>query len=454
MSIPRGKSAARESPQPRRSRGLFFRARTAAQIVVVAAACLVYVAPRARSASPPAPGAAPTGVWQPRRDARRADARRANARDYSRFSHASEGHLRRDCASCHRIATFERPDLTDFPDHPSCIECHRRQFFAGARPSICSNCHTVVAPRGGARFAFPKPGAAGQFADVFPHANHVKTTSLIQFRKVIGEKANTQASCLYCHKADAGKRDAPARLQDANAPAPPAGTFMTTPTSHATCFQCHWRKGVDNRDQPPLADECARCHRNVAAGGIAAAPNAITFDAANAVAGGARLTAAARRVPAVPTTTARAWSVPERAVPKFVHELEAHKKKLNEEGREVPITCLQCHAAARKAATLETLRLRENRAGLPTCSSSACHTAVSGMAQLRLSVYRELRERAKDPKFDCALCHAPPASLAADAPCSHYESVLASAAKEGKSTKGIEQLTPPRCSEGRKKVAR
>ena len=448
MSIPLGKSAARESPRPRRSRGLFFRARTAAQIVVVAAACFVYVAPRARSASPPAPGAAQAGARQPKRDARR-----ANARDYSRFSHASEGHLRRDCASCHRIASFERPDVTDFPDHPSCVECHRRQFFTGARPSICSNCHTVVAPRGGARFAFPRPGGAGEFADVFPHANHVKTTSLIQFKKVIGEKANTQVSCLYCHKVDAAKRDAPPSAQGANAFAPPAGTFMTTPTSHATCFQCHWRKGVDNRDQPPLADECARCHRNTAAGGVTAAPGAITFDAANAAAA-ARPVAAARLAPAALTTTARAWSVPERVVPKFVHELESHKKRLNEEGKEIAISCLQCHAAVRKAATLEALRLRENRVGLPTCSSSACHTAVSGMAQLRLSVYRELRERAKDPRFDCALCHAPPASLAADAPCSHYESVLAGATKEGKSTKGIEQLTPPRCSAGQKKVTR
>jgi hypothetical protein len=429
VSIPRGRGTARESPQPRLSRGFFLRARAAAQLLAVAAAALAFVAPRAGRASL----LTTTGAAQTR--ARRTP--RA-ARGYSRFSHASASHLKRDCASCHRIASFERPDVEDFPDHPSCVECHRRQFFTGARPAICANCHTVVAPRGGARFAFPKPGGAAEFADVFPHANHVKTTSLIQFKRVLGEKANTQASCLYCHKIDAAKRDAP---RGVNAYAPPPGTFMTTPTSHATCFQCHWRKEVANRDQPPLADECARCHRGVASGGV-------VFEAVNA---GANVVRAPGQIPAAPGSAPRAWAAPERIVPKFVHETESHKKKLNDEGKEVAITCLQCHAAARKAATLEALRLGENRAGLPTCSSSACHTALAGTAQLKLSVYRELRERAKDAKFDCALCHTPPASLSAEAPCSHYAVVLAAATKEGKGTKGIEQITPPRCAAEPKK---
>jgi hypothetical protein len=436
--IPRGRSTTSESPQPRLSRGFFFRAR-AAQFAVVVVAVFIFVAPRVGSASLFTNGAAQTRARQTPRVARR-----TGARDYSRFSHASASHLKRDCASCHRIVSFEQPDLTDFPDHPSCVECHRRQFFSGARPAICSNCHTLVSPRGEARFAFPKPGEFDDFADVFPHANHVKTTSLIQFKKVIGEKANTQASCLYCHKVDAVKRAGPSLAQGADSFAPPAGTFMTTPTSHATCFQCHWREGVENREQPPLANECARCHRNVEAAGIAGivSTNASTSDTASVV---ANVAPVARQIPAALTSTSRAGLLPERIVPKFVHELESHKKKLNEEGKEVAISCLQCHVAIRKAATLESLRLTENRVGLLTCSSSACHTAVSGMAQLKLSVYRELRERAKDAKFDCALCHTPPASLAVEVPCSHYNSVLAGAMKEGKGTKGIEQITPPRC---------
>jgi hypothetical protein len=143
---------------------------------------------------------------------------------------------------------------------------------------------------------------------------------------------------------------------------------------------------------------------------------------------------------------------PARYAPKFVHELDAHKKRVNDEGKEVAITCLTCHAAARKVTTLEMLRSKENRVGLPSCSSSACHTATTGSAQLTLSVYRELRERSKDAKFDCALCHTPPQSHATDVPCSHYVAVFASATKEKKGTKGIEQLTPPRCADDLKKV--
>jgi hypothetical protein len=229
---------------------------------------------------------------------------------------------------------------------------------------------------------------------------------------------------------------------------PPPGTFMTTPTSHATCFQCHWQKGVADHEQEPYANQCASCHRNVAVG-IAAVKNS---GAIRAMPPFTNTDAALKLVSAVLTSLPHAGFSPLRIVPKFVHEIDAHKKKLNDDGKEVAITCLQCHAAVRKAATLESLRLKENRVGLPTCSSSACHTAVSGAAQLPLSVYRELRERAKDAKFDCALCHTPPHSLNSDAPCSHYVAVYASATKEKKGTKGIEQLTPPRCTEELKKV--
>src|SRR2546430_7683297 len=51
-------------------------------------------------------------------------------------------------------------------------------------------------------------------------------------------------------------------------PYPPlsgSGLSMTPPTSHATCFQCHFQKAVKNREQPPLANECAKCHNIVAA---------------------------------------------------------------------------------------------------------------------------------------------------------------------------------------------
>ncbi|MCA1616980.1 MAG: hypothetical protein LC800_23440 [Acidobacteria bacterium] len=230
--------------------------------------------------------------------------------------------------------------------------------------------------------------------------------------------------------------------------APEPGAFMTTPTSHATCFQCHWRADVDGREQEPLASQCAGCHRNTAASTAtpAAVSRANTSSNPAAVAAGARgVAASAARAALGPE---RAW--PARVSPKFAHEIGPHKKRTNDEGREVPITCLQCHASARKATTLEIFRLRENRVQLLTCASTACHTAVSGTAQLRLSVFRELRERGRDAKFDCALCHTPPVSAAAEVPCGHYAAVYASAVKEQKNTKGIEGVTPERCRDALK----
>ncbi len=398
---------------------------------------------------------------------RRQPASRAPRRDYSKFSHATAGH-KENCASCHLIPSFTQPDINNYPDHPSCTNCHRQQFFRGARPIICSNCHTVTAPRSEARFRFPKENAATQFADLFPHAGHVKTTSLLQFKKVNGEKANTQTTCMYCHKVNQTefKPQPAAAAKETFLPA--AGTFMTTPTSHTTCFQCHWQKGAENREQEPLSTQCSGCHQNIAkpatllpalAASLPSQPGALRIIPAAMQTGRAeQASPSARTRPDAPQQSGQANLVahrqggwPERVSAKFVHEIEAHKKRANEEGKEVIISCLQCHVSVRKAASLEALRQKSNQVQLPTCSSSACHTALTGLATLKLSVYRELRERGKDAKFDCALCHTPPISLNPDVPCSHYATVLASAVKEKKSTKGIEQITPPRCIEAQKK---
>lgn len=392
---------------------------------------------------------------------RRAPAARPRI-DYSKFSHSTKGHFE-NCASCHRITSFAQPDIRDYPDHPSCTECHRQQFFRGARPVICSNCHTVTTPRSEARFKFPKDDAPSQFADIFPHANHIKTTSLLQFKKVVGEKVNIQATCMYCHKVDQTAQK-PQTGAPKDAFVAPAGTFMTTPTSHVTCFQCHWQKGVENREQEPLSNECSRCHKNLGrpliqtvalTGALATqAPQSKVQSGVNE----AKIVAAM----AQGTLVAHKTLLPPRISPKFVHELDPHKKRTNDEGKEVAITCTQCHAGVRKATTLEAMQLKVNQVQLlPSCSTSACHTALSGTVGLKLSVFRELRERGKDAKFDCALCHAPPVSLNLEVPCSHYKSVLESAKKENealekagkkpRSLTGIEGLIPPRCAEQPKK---
>ncbi|HZG50901.1 MAG TPA: cytochrome c3 family protein, partial [Pyrinomonadaceae bacterium] len=411
---------------------------------------------------------------QTRRRPPRAPVARAPRIDYSKFSHATKGHFE-NCSSCHLIPSFQKPDIADYPDHPACINCHRRQFFRGARPVICSNCHTVTSPRSEARFEFPKEREASQFSDIFPHASHIKTTTLLQFAKVAGQKMNIQATCMHCHKVDGTARKPPAGAP-ADAFAAPAGTYMTTPTSHATCFACHWQKGTENREQPPLSTDCAGCHKNLAKPLINTAALTTAFGASptGGTTGAPKLVAAiARGTSQTPVQTAAQGAArgvlaahqtlsPPRISPKFVHELDPHRKRANDEGKEVAITCTQCHAGVRKAATLEAMRLKVNQVHLlPSCSTSACHTAISGTTGLKLSVFRELRERGKDARFDCALCHAPPVSLNAEVPCSHYTAVLDSAKKENEALEkagkkprtltGIEGLIPPRCAPQPKK---
>jgi len=430
-------------------------------IVIVSITAMICVYTRAASKEPGEETATQTRSARPPQQSRRRRPPAARQRvDYSNFSHATKGHFE-NCSSCHLIPSFEKPDIADYPDHPACINCHRhrQQFFRGARPVICSNCHTVTSPRSEARFKFPKDNEASQFSDIFPHSNHVKTTMLLQFKRLEGG-GNLQATCNYCHKEMTDKLPADAPKDTAV-----RATFMTTPTSHVTCFGCHWQKGVENREQPPLAMECSGCHKNLAK------PVLQTAALTTALAASPAKASAPRIIPATAqgTLVAHKTLTPDRISPKFVHvlnqkdlEADPHRRKTNDDGKRVNITCLQCHTAARKAGTLEAMRLEVNRVQLmPSCSTSACHTALSGLAQLKLSVFRELRERSKDAKFDCALCHTPPVSLNAEVPCSHYNAVRDSAKKENealekagkkaRSLTGIEGLIPPRCAEAPKK---
>lgn len=402
---------------------------------------------------------------------RRAPAAARPRVDYSKFSHATKGHFE-NCASCHLIPSFEKPDIADYPDHPACINCHRQQFFRGARPVICSNCHTVTAPRGEARFKFPKANEPTQFVDLFPHAKHFKSIALKQFVPVVGkkedEKVTIQETCLHCHKLDETVPKMPANTPKDDLL--PSGTFMRTPTTHATCFACHWKEGEKNREQPPFATQCDKCHRNESKPLMqtAALTNAPTAGQPPA----ARTKEPLKIVPAVAqiTQAAHVTSMPLRISPKFVHNKHKHRFKPNEkwkpeDGDKVPkevlVTCTQCHAGVRsKAETRAELRSEANRVQLLSCSTSACHTALSGTAQLSLSVFGELKKRNEAEQFKCDLCHTAPINMK-PVPCSHYTAVLVAAQKENealekagkrpKTLTALEKLIPPRCKEAPKK---
>src|SRR5215210_176019 len=102
---------------------------------------------------------------QPRsqtRSQRRAQARKQTAiPEYSKFSHDVPQH-KRACDSCHKFPSKNWkevrkgdeafPDITDYPAHAACIDCHHQQFFRGAQPAICTVCHMNPGPRDSSRF--------------------------------------------------------------------------------------------------------------------------------------------------------------------------------------------------------------------------------------------------------------------------------------------------------------
>src|SRR5215831_630142 len=122
--------------------------------------------------------------------------------DYAKFSHQTHVVTQKlACSSCHKVpsknwkdvrkgdAAF--PDVADFPEHASCLNCHRPQFFARERPApvICSNCHIAVTPRDTVRWLFPSLGDltdpklkrrefVSEFGVGFPHDKHIDVVGL------------------------------------------------------------------------------------------------------------------------------------------------------------------------------------------------------------------------------------------------------------------------------------
>jgi len=159
----------------------------------------------------------------------------AIAGDYSKFSHST--HTVKEklaCGSCHKFPTSNWkdvrqgdaafPDVAEFPEHGTCLNCHRKQFFARQRPApaICSNCHVKVTPQNTARFVFPSLGDArdlvSDFQVKFPHDKH------------------EDAECSDCHETEPPQRK---------------------PLKHALCFNCHNQES----ELAPLPPNCDACHK-------------------------------------------------------------------------------------------------------------------------------------------------------------------------------------------------
>jgi hypothetical protein len=323
--------------------------------------------------------------------------------DYGRFSHRSRSH-QEACSSCHKVPTanWQRvrdfPDVADYPTHESCVRCHRQQFFNGARPVICSICHTRVSPRDGARFPFAKPNAAHQFAIEFPHDKHQDVIAALDAQPALDarhafasrQNSNSQDSdlhagtitaarisshsevrfvnasfvalghvadnekaqynnCSICHATNTQALPKPARggWPDAFVPAPES--FKTAPASHASCFNCHWK------NQSPTKDDCAGCHKLTVF-----KDQPINFNAPS-------------------------WLA--RISEKFTHEREQHVAE-----------CTTCHINITRSSTLRGLK-----PDVPITSCASCHKTSTDAAIVTLS--KEMDAREKDQSFVCAKCH-------------------------------------------------
>jgi nitrate/TMAO reductase-like tetraheme cytochrome c subunit len=358
-----------------------------------------------------------------RQTRRRPQRRPAAARvDYSKFSHSTAAH-QRSCQSCHTIPTANwsrarageeaYPDVTDYPGHASCLDCHRRQFFSGPRPVICSVCHTNVSPRDGTRFAFRNPAELwakapkknegdSEFVTRFPHDRHqdvmagldpvpagrgfgfVRASFLAAPQD--GAAAEPLNSCTVCHKVyePKGKSDGDYVKAPPEEPKKDAlgreepfwfkkGTMMTTPASHASCFSCHWQEG----GVEPLSSQCDKCHTLLTAG----LKLQLQLEGADAepehpsVAG------------ALSDRMLAQWK--QRRAARFNHELKSHQTG-----------CTSCHVAVTGAA-----RVGADTLFVPIQTCGRCHGAKSGSNKSRTVLANEIKGKQKEESFRCTKCH-------------------------------------------------
>ena len=292
----------------------------------------------------------------------------SGAVDYTKFSHATPKH-KATCNTCHKpptknwtkASTF--PDVADYPDHDACVSCHRAQFFRGARPPICSVCHSKTSPRDEARYAFRNPATKLQFTIEFPHDRHQDVIALQRhnprkLKRLAHAPPQTFNNCTICHASPSAAAKPPASGW-IDSYAPPLATFKTSPADHSSCFSCHWKS------QEPVATNCNGCHKL-----------ATPYVAANA---------------------------PTRISLKFMHDGGGDRKQH-------PAECTTCHINITKSATSRGLK-----PDVPITACTECHNKEG----VRQDLNTELTALDKNRAFTCVYCHTSNVGKL-DAPASHY----------------------------------
>jgi hypothetical protein len=364
-------------------------------------------------------------VWQRSKLKRTTEAKvpRDTGRDYSRFTHNNPPH-QKQCDSCHKFPSSNWKqvrkgdeafaDVTDYPQHSSCLGCHRQQFFSGSPPSICRVCHIDPSPRNSARHPFPNPrqlfdaSTKGQsefseYKVYFPHEKHQGMFGqawptleperglrlvLASFHQENAAKdQETQptknSSCLKCHQdyKPQGESDKefvtkPPKDLPETAFWLKKGTFKTTPQDHALCFTCHSQEG----GLTPAATDCGTCHKLLSPAQIVARRETHgDFDPKMAAAMGI-----------TDKTTLEKWR--RREAVKFRHEWIIH----------ADLSCTDCHNTAK----VNTLDQKGPEVPVLSCggSGSGCHITATSDEGGALNT--EFDQKKADPVFQCTKCHA------------------------------------------------
>lgn len=315
---------------------------------------------------------------------------------YSQFPHEQKAH-RLDCAACHKFpsdnwskvrtgdAAF--PDQTDYPKHDSCVKCHKQQFFKGARPAICSICHTNPSPRDSSRHPFPNPRevfdvspkgkiAESDFVVSFPHDKHIdivakRSVQPKTFVNIAFSRRSTEESCSVCHQTMKPQGDS----DDEYLTKPPAdigdafwlkkGTFKSAPIGHTTCFTCH---SVD-AGILPAPQTCSACHQ------LKMSQPTADFDRKDAT-----------KMIGSDKVMMDAWSK-RISAGAFRHEFASHAE----------LSCATCH----DVLTIKTESASTKKVGISSCAT--CHVTATSDDGGALNYEADMRKG--DAAFQCTKCH-------------------------------------------------
>lgn len=370
-------------------------------LVLAASAILLTarLAPNAREAS-----------GQSRRPSKKVAAPKKPRIDYTKFSHQTHAVAQKlACSTCHKVpaknwkevrkgdAAF--PDVSDFPEHASCLNCHREQFFARERPApaICSNCHIANSPKDTSRWLFPSLGDVtdpklkrrvfvSEFRVGFPHDKHIDVVGFNFMKRDRGafvdaafqekKKDGPPKSCPVCHQTYLPQGNSseefvtkpPKNIGDAFWLK--KGTFKTVPNSHTICFTCH---SADSGIAPAPTD-CNVCHK-------LATPQLLKFD--------------------FDVKLAATMGTDATMLSKWSRRISAGAFR-HEGGEHPDLNCLGCHNVA--SPTFSTLDFKTLKVPVRSCGGpDGCHITATTDDGGALNF--ELDQKKKDAAFVCTKCH-------------------------------------------------